>query len=155
MTAFVEWCQESALSDFMRGAKWPFPTVEVFHFVGVILVFGSMLVLNLRIFGRILKHEPVPQVAEGVAPLTAMGLAAQVVSGPVLFVTSALKFSASPPFKLKLLLLVAALTYHFGVHRRFAMNPATPISTLRISAAISGLSWIGVVLAGLAISLLG
>jgi len=155
MTAFVEWCQASALSDFMRSAKWPFPTVEIFHFVGVILVFGSMLVLNLRIFGRILRHAPIPQVAEGVAPLTAIGLAAQLVSGPVLFVTSALKFSASTPFKWKLLLLVAALIYHFGVHRRFAMDPETPMSKLRISAAVSALSWIGVVLAGLAISLLG
>jgi hypothetical protein len=155
MTAFVEWCQESALSDFMRSAKWPYPTIEVFHLVGVILVFGSMLVLNLRIFGRILRREPVPQVAEGLAPFTSIGLAAQVVSGPVLFVTSALKFSQSAPFKLKLLLLVAALTYHFGVHRRVAMDPETTTSTLRISAAISAVSWIGVVLAGFAIPLLG
>jgi hypothetical protein len=155
MTAFVEWCQETSLSDLMRSAKWPYPTVEIFHFVGVILVFGSMLVLNLRIFGRILRQEPVPQVAEGVAPFTSIGLAAQVVSGPVLFVASALKFSQSAPFKLKLLLLVAALAYHFGVHRRFAMNLETPMSILRISAAVSAVSWISVVLAGFAIPLLG
>ena len=154
MTGFLEWCQTNALSQFMRSAKWPYPTVEIFHIAGLVLVFGSMLVLNLRIFGRILREEPVPQVARGLAPLTWIGLAAQVVSGPVLFMTSAMKFSESTPFKLKLLLLMVALTYHFGVHRRFALDPEAPATMLRVSAAVSMLLWIGVVLAGFAIELL-
>ncbi len=54
--------------------------------------------------------------------------------------TSAMKFAESTPFKLKLLLLAVALTYHFGAHRRFAWTPETPTQTLRISAAASMLS---------------
>ena len=154
MTGFLQWCHDNALSEFMRSAKWPYPTVEIFHIAGLILVFGSILVLNLRIFGRILRQEPVPEVAAGLSPLTVTGIAAQAVSGPVLFMTSAMKFSESTPFKLKLLLLLVALTYHFGVHRRFALDPETPAQILRVSAAASMLLWIGVVLAGFAIELL-
>lgn len=154
MNGFIQWCQYNLLSQFMRSAKWPYPTVEVFHIAGLILVFGSILILNLRIFGRILRQEPVPQVAAGLSPVTLTGIAAQVVSGPVLFMTSAMKFSESTPFKLKLLLLAVALTYHFGVHRRFALDPETPAQILRVSAAASMLLWISVVLAGFAIELL-
>jgi len=154
MSEFLQWCHDNALSEFMRSAKWPFPTVEIFHIAGLILIFGSVLVLNLRIFGRILRQEPVPQVAAGLSPLTAVGLAAQVVSGPVLFMTSAMRFSESTPFRLKLLFLLVALTYHYGVHRRFALDPAVPAHTLRVSAVVSMLLWISVVLAGFAIELL-
>ena len=65
MNGFMEWCQSNAVSHFMRSAKWPYPSVEVLHIAGLILVFGSMLILNLRILGRILRQEPVPQVAAG------------------------------------------------------------------------------------------
>jgi len=154
MNGFIEWCQYNAVSHFMRSAKWPYPSVEVLHIAGLILVFGSMLILNLRIFGRILRQEPVPQVTASLSAITFTGVAAQLITGPVLFVTSALKFAESTPFKLKLLLLAVALTYHFGAHRRFALDPSTPTQTLRISAAASMLSWISVVLAGFAIELL-
>ena len=154
MNGFIGWCQYNALSQFMRSAKWPYPSVEVLHIAGLILVFGSMLILNLRIFGRILRQEPVPQVAAGLSPVTFTGIAAQFVTGPVLFMTSAMKFAESTPFKLQLLFLAVALTYHFGVHRRFALDPSTPAQTLRVSAAASMLLWISVVLAGFAIELL-
>lgn len=154
MNGFIEWCQYNALSQFMRSAKWPYPSVEVLHIAGLILVFGSMLILNLRIFGRILRQEPIPQVAAGLSPITFTGIAAQFVTGPALFMTSAMKFAESTPFKLKLLLLVVALTYHFGAHRRFALDPETPAQVLRVSATASMLSWTSVVLAGFAIELL-
>jgi len=154
MNGFIEWCQYNALSQFMRSAKWPYPSVEILHIAGLILVFGSMLILNLRIFGRILRQEPVSEIAAGLSPITAAGIAAQFVTGPILFMTSAMKFAESTPFKLKLLFLLVALTYHFGAHRRFALDPSTPAHTLRVSATASMLSWIGVVFAGFAIELL-
>jgi hypothetical protein len=58
MTGFLEWCQTNALSQLMNSAKWTFPAVEIFHIAGLVVIFGSMLVLNLRIFGRILRAEP-------------------------------------------------------------------------------------------------
>jgi hypothetical protein len=154
MNGFIEWCQYNALSQFMRSAKWPYPSVEVLHIAGLILVFGSMLILNLRIFGRILRQEPIPQVAAGLSPITFTGITAQFITGPILFMTSAMKFAESTPFKLKLLFLAVALTYHFGAHRRFALDQETPAQTLRVSATASMLSWISVVLAGFAIELL-
>src|SRR6202011_622598 len=50
MTGFLEWCQTNALSQLMNSAKWTFPAVEIFHIAGLVVIFGSMMVLNLRIF---------------------------------------------------------------------------------------------------------
>ncbi len=152
---FLTWCESIPLSRWILSAKWRYPTVEIFHIAGLVLVFGSILVLNLRIFGRVLRQQPVSEVAVGLAPLTLGGVTAQFISGPVLFMATAKHFYASIPFRVKLLLLAVALVYHFGVHRSLAQDCSTDARTLRTSAAASMLLWIGVVLAGLGIELLG
>ena len=151
---FVEWCQKSALSEAIRSQTWIFPSIEIVHITGLVLLFGSILVLNLRIFGFILKQEPVPQVAGDLARLTLAGLLIQIVSGPLLFVTSAVRFYDSGPFRVKLLLLVVALAYHFGVHRRAALATDSSTAMLKFSAMVAQALWFGVVLAGLGIELL-
>jgi hypothetical protein len=154
MTEFITWCQKSALSEAIRSQPWPYPTIEIFHLAGLILVFGSILVLNLRIFGRVLREEPVWEVAGGLARFTWIGLAVQAVSGPLMFMTSANRFYDSSAFRLKLLLLVVALVYHFGVHRRLAFSNGASTGILRTSATLSLALWGGTVLAGLAIELI-
>ncbi len=154
MTGFLQWCQDTALSQYVLSAKWQYPLVEIFHIAGLVLVFGSILVLNLRIFGRILQAQPVSYIAMSLSPITLFGLGAQFVSGPVLFMATAKHFYKSGPFRLKLLLLAVALVYHFGVHRSLALKTFTSTAALRISATVSMLLWSGVVLAGLAIELL-
>jgi hypothetical protein len=154
MTDFLTWCQNTALSQWVLSAKWQYPTVEIFHIAGLVLVFGSILILNLRIFGRILRQQPVYEIAEGLSPLTLFGVIAQFISGPVLFMATAKHFYESIPFRVKILLLAVALVYHFGAHRSLALDPSTPERTLKISAAASMAVWIGVVLSGLGIELL-
>ena len=155
MMDFLTWCEATPLSRWILSAKWQYPTVEIFHIAGLVLVFGSILILNLRIFGRILRQQRVSEVAAGLAPLTLAGIAAQFISGPVLFMATAKHFYASMPFRVKLLLLAVALVYHFGVHRSLAMDASIDQRTLKTSAAASMLLWISLVLAGLSIELLG
>jgi len=150
----IQWCQTSSAAQLIRTAKWIYPSIEIVHLAGLILVFGSMLVLNLRIFGRVLRSTPVEEVARGLAPITIVGLLLQLLSGPLLFVTSAVRFYQSVPFLIKIVLLIAALTYHFSVHRPLAFRSTNVTGQLRRSATVSMLSWTGVVLAGLAIELL-
>jgi hypothetical protein len=154
MTGFIEWCQTNALSQLMNSAKWPFPAVEIFHIAGLVLIFGSMLVLNLRIFGRMLRAQPVPQVARGLAPVTKFGLVGQIVSGPLLLMNAAMRLSENTSFRLKMLLLIIALSYHFAVHLPLALDSEGPAFRLRLSATVSMLLWISMTLAGFSIQLL-
>jgi hypothetical protein len=151
---FALWLEKSALAQTMRSAPWPFPTVEIFHLTGMILVFGSIFLLNSRIYGLMLRGQPIGEIARGLASTLYVGLGIQVLSGPLLFVTSARRFYQSGPFRLKVALLLCALFYHFAVHRKLAFQPTTPLGKLRLSAMLSMVLWAGVILAGLGIELL-
>ncbi len=150
--SFVQWCMHLKLAAAIRSVSWPYPTIEIVHICGFVTVFGTMMILNLRLFGAYLKDTPAAEIADDLAPWTLVGLAMQVVSGPLLFITSAEKFADSTPFQTKLVLLVIALIYHYGVHRN-ASRERGPLPA-KASALISMVLWIGVILAGLSIELL-
>jgi hypothetical protein len=154
MTAFAEWCQRTAVAAAIRNAPWPFPVIEIFHLAGMVLVFGTILVLNLRIFGLILRSEPVPQIARDLTPLMLVGVGVQLVSGSLMYLASAIKFAESSVFTAKMTLVIAAVAYHFLVHRRAALVKETRLIMLRLSAAVSMMLWGGVVLTGLDIGIL-
>ena len=152
--AWIQWLQTSGLGNLIRSGKWPYPSIEIVHLVGLILVFGSVLVVNLRIFGHVLRSTPVAEAARELAPVTRTGLGLQVLSGPLMFITSAVRFYGNVQFRVKLVLLFAALVYHFAVHRPLTFQAGAPIAKLRKSAAFSLVMWSAVVLAGLSIELL-
>lgn len=154
MTAFAEWCQHTAIATAIRSELWPFPVIEIFHIAGMVVVFGTMLVLNLRVFGLILRSEPVSQIAHDLTPFTLAGLGVQLVSGSLMFVASARKFTENAVFGIKIGLVVAAVTYHFAIHRKVALAEDAPEGQLRLSAAVSLVLWASVVLAGLDIGIL-
>jgi hypothetical protein len=154
MTAFAEWCQHTAIAEAIRSAPWPFPVIETFHIAGMVLVFGTILILNLRVFGLILHDELVSQIAQDLTPFTLAGLGVQLVSGSLMFITSAMKFTDNALFGIKIALVIAAVSYHFGIHRKVAIAKDTQEARLRLSAAVSLVLWASVVLVGLGIGVL-
>ena len=150
LASFAQWCQNLALAEAIRNRPWPFPTIEIFHLAGLVLVFGSIFVLNLRMFGFILKDTPAVRVAHSLAPWTLVGLGVQVLTGPLLFISAAMRFYGNGTFRMKLALIASALIYHFLVHRR-AVSARTVAA--RVSAAVSTLLWMSVFLAGMDIEL--
>jgi uncharacterized protein DUF6644 len=153
-TSFATWCQHTAIAEAIRSAPWPFPVIEIFHIAGMVVVFGTILILNLRVFGLILGSEPVSQIAQDLTPLTLTGLGVQLVSGSLMFMTSAMKFTENALFGIKIGLVIAAVVYHFAIHRRVAIANDTQSGRLRLSAAVSLVLWAGVVLVGLDIGVL-
>ncbi len=151
-TTFAQWCQSLALAQTIRNVVWAFPTIEIVHLAGLVVVFGSIFVLNLRMLGFILSDTPAAQVAKGLAPWTLVGLGIQIVTGPLLFVSGAVRFSENGPFRIKIVLIAAALVYHFAIHQR-AISASTIAA--RLSAAVSIMLWTSVFLAGMSIELLG
>jgi hypothetical protein len=154
MTDFAAWCQHTALAETIRSAPWRFPVIEIFHIAGMVLLFGTVFILNLRVFGLILRSEPVSQIAQDLTPLTLIGLGVQLVSGSLMFMVSAMKYTENALFGIKIGLVIAAVAYHFAIHRKAAIAKDTPAGRLRFSAATSLVLWASVVLAGLGIGVL-
>ena len=49
---FFEWCEASAVGEFIRTSLWLFPAIECVHLLGLVLLGGAVLLVDLRLFGR-------------------------------------------------------------------------------------------------------
>src|SRR5215467_13074995 len=113
---FFKCCDSTWLGETIRGSRIYFPIIETFHLLALTILFGAVLVLNLRLCRVIMKHQPVFQVAEDLSPWAFWSLVVILASGIMLFLSEAMKCYASGPFQVKMVFLFAALLFHFTVH---------------------------------------
>jgi hypothetical protein len=145
--------EASALGQAMRQWLYLYPAVETLHIVGIGLLFGSVVVLDLRILG-LSRSIPVRRLAGHVLPWTAGSFALIVPTGLAMFMAHASEFIGSPVFVLKMCLILAAgvnaAIFHSNVFRTASawdVNSAPPAAA-RVAAAVSIALWISVIACG-------
>ncbi len=148
-------CDHSALGHAIRNSAWLFPFVETLHLLALGLLGGTVLIVDFRLFGVVLRQEPVSRLARQVEPWMIGALAAMLVSGFLLFLSESLKLYASGAFRMKMVFLFLAIANAFTVRRRivFDDDPPSPV-TGRVAALVSIALWTGVGLCGRAIGFL-
>ena len=144
--------QESALGAAMRESLYLYPLVEIVHLVGIALLVGSIVSLDLRLMGVRLKLPAAP-TAQHLLPVTVAGFSLAVASGSLLFTTEAASLFFNPAFRLKLILIalggVNAALFHLGPWRRVAeWQHAPPPLAARLGGALSTVLWIGALSCG-------
>jgi hypothetical protein len=148
---FAEWCWNLPVSVAIRGAPWPFPALEILHIVGLILVFGTVLIVDLRLLGVLLRQEPAWRISADLMRWAWPGFGVQLLTGPLLFVANSRKFYDSPFFRCKLVLLVLAVAFHFTVVRR--VSASIDAGVARWAGGVSLVLWAAVILSGVSIEL--
>ena len=143
------------MSVAIRGAPWPFPVLETLHIVGLLLVFGTVLIVDLRLLGAVLRREPGWQVSGDLMRWAWPGFGVQILTGPLLFIANSRKFYDSPFFRSKLVLLVLAIAFHFIVVRRVSASVDAGVSPprARLAGGVSLALWAAVIVSGLSIEL--
>jgi hypothetical protein len=148
--------ERSWLSTAMRAGAWQFPAVEILHIAGSIVVFGSVLIVNLRLLGQVFTDVSVVAVSSDLRAWNRLGLSAQFLTGPLLLITEATRFYANTPFRAKVTLLLLAILFQITIHRRVIASETPPSRGLVALVAGTSLAlWLGVVLSGLSIELFG
>jgi hypothetical protein len=151
-----EWFEHSLLSAAMRAGAWQFPAVEILHIAGAILIFGSILIVNLRLLGQVFTSVPTVIISDDLRAWNRAGLLAQFVTGPLLLITEATRFYANTPFRAKAALLIVAMIFQATVHRRvIASKPEPNQRKTALVAVVSLTLWLGVIVSGLSIELFG
>jgi hypothetical protein len=152
---FAEWCWSLPLSVAIRSAPWPFPLLEIFHIAGLVLVFGTVLIVDLRLLGVVLRREPGWQVSGDLMRWAWLGFGVQLLTGPLLFIANSRKFYDSVFFCSKLVLLVLAIAFHFLVVRRVSESVDAGVSPFRgrLAGGVSLALWAAVIVSGLSIEL--
>ena len=63
LLSFFEWCDATALGEAVRNSLWLFPAIEAVHLLGLCVLGGSLLVVDLRLLGLGLKRQTIAELA--------------------------------------------------------------------------------------------
>lgn len=145
--------QASGLSEALRASAWLYPLVNTGHVVGIALLFGAIVPLDLRLIGAF-RAVPLKPLATTLVPMAITGLLLALSTGALLFATRPLDYVVEPLFGIKLALLAAAvlnaLWLRLDPHwRHLAAAPGAPHHRRwRLHGALSVLLWLAVITAG-------
>jgi len=140
-----EWCQELAVGEAIRNSLWLFPVIEAFHLVGLGVMGGAVLLVDLRLLGLGLKGHSVSQLAKGAEPWLLGSLGMMLASGIPLFLSEAIKCYYSTAFWVKMTSLLLVILFTFTVRRRVSLEAtSTPALEAKIAGLVSLALWAGV-----------
>jgi hypothetical protein len=157
LLSICQWVDSTRWSAILRQSNWAFPTLDTIHTLGIVLVAGAIMLVDLRLLGLGIASVPIPRLVARMVPATLWGFALMLASGALLFSSEAVKMYNSGPFRLKLVLLalagVNALLFHRTIYRDVAhWSPGCVPARGRLAGALSLLLWIGIIAAGRAIA---
>src|SRR5260370_7528464 len=119
--SFFTSCENSSLGDAIRGSRWLFPAIESFHLLGLAVIGGAVLVVNLRLLGFGMERQPVAQLWRDTRPWLLGSLTTMLVSGVLLFTSEATKLYYHEAFWVKMISLFLATLFTFTVLPRLAL----------------------------------
>jgi hypothetical protein len=127
---FFEWCENAELIVAMRSSLWLFPVIESLHLMGLALIGGAVLIVDLRLLGQGLRRQPVAILARDAERWLIGSLCVMLPTGFLLFMSSAVKCYYLPVFWVKMAALLIALVFTFSIRRRVAMAVDTNLNPL-------------------------
>ncbi|HEX3485147.1 MAG TPA: DUF6644 family protein [Micropepsaceae bacterium] len=151
----MAWLEGSALGHLMReSGVWTYAVVNLAHILGVALLFGSIVVLDLRLLG-VWRRVPLAELARPTAAIAGSGLALAAMTGPGLLATKATDYIGNPFLTIKLAAISLGLVNVIVLHRlpawKARANPDLELSYRRQLAIAGGTSlacWLTAISAG-------
>ena len=151
----MAWLEASALGHAMRDhGVWTYGVVNLLHILGVSALFGSVLVLDLRLLGA-WRQIPLVSVAGTTLPIARVGFVLAVMTGLGLLATKATEYVGNPFLLIKFPAIGVALVNALIIERLPAWKARAVRDAnererrqLVIVGAISLVSWLTAVSAG-------
>ena len=148
LSQLFAWISHSALGAWVVSSAYIWPTLESVHFVSLCVLFGSILVVDLRLIG-FFRNACAPLV--DVLSWIALGaFAVNLGTGVLFFFGNTYKYVGNAAFELKLLLILGAgINAWFYKARLSHIVQTEAVSVGTISAGtLSILFWTGVIVCG-------
>ena len=151
--SFFQWCQASALGTAIRDSLWLFPVIEAVHLLGLALMGGLVLLVDMRLMGLSMPRKPVAALAREIQPWLIGTLAVMLTTGLMLYSSEAMKLYYNGAFWMKMAFLASAILYTFTVRRAVLAADETRVGPVwgKLAALISIALWAGVGIGGRAI----
>src|SRR4249920_2388169 len=127
---FCRWLQYSAPLHAMRQSPWLFPVIATIHLMGLALIGGAVLVVDLRLLGLGLRAQPVAALARDAERWLFRGLLVMVSTGILLFMCFATKYYYLTFFWVKMAALLLVIGFTASVQRRVVMANEADVSPI-------------------------
>jgi hypothetical protein len=138
-------------ADFVTGMPeiWPISMLQdvyapfgALHLVGLGLMGGAVILLNLRLMGVGLTTEQPATLERNLRPWLIIGLAIVLGTGIIIGMLNSDKLYKSVPFFTKMVSLLAALIFSFGVTNAIAKAEGKTSTPILIASAVASLLWL-------------
>ena len=139
------------LPTLIRESNLIFPWIESFHVIAMSIVFGGIMIVDLRLLGLTSKTRPITVISREMLPWIWGAFALSVVTGLLLFSSSASRYLDNIPYRLKMLVLSCAglnmIFFHFVTWRDVQSwdRDVTPPAMVQFAGGLSILLWLGVI----------
>ncbi|HUN76090.1 MAG TPA: DUF6644 family protein [Steroidobacteraceae bacterium] len=154
LNQFFTSLEATSVATAIRESTWLFPTIETLHVLSIVLVVGTIMIVDLRLINVASRRRPVSDLMNEVLPWTWVAFASAVTTGSLLFSSSAMKYSHSAVFEFKMVMLLLAginmAIFHLGAYRKVHLwdrEAMTPTGA-RIAGGVSLAIWVSVVALG-------
>jgi hypothetical protein len=148
------WLQTTTVATAISENEIIFPWIESIHVLAIVLVVGTISIVDLRLLGVASLDRTVRRLMTDVLPYTWGAFAIAAATGSLMFSSNAVRYAHNFFFQGKLILLALAginmAVFHFagiGDVGRWDATGQTPIAA-KSAAAISLAVWIAVVAFG-------
>ena len=129
----------------IQSHPWAYPVLEIVHIVGIALLLGNLVALEVRVFGRG-AAIPLQAMARLSLSVAVVGFTIAAGSGLVMFASQPGELLANGAFTLKIGLIFAAGCNAAFFHSRGSLGRADNVA--RASLLLSTLLWLGVIACG-------
>lgn len=154
LDSVLRWLQSMAIPKAIAENEILFPWIESVHVLAIVIVVGSISIVDLRLLGMASLDRAVKRLMRDVLPLTWSAFAVAAITGSLLFSSDALNYGHNFFFRGKLILLCLAglnmaLFHLIGIRdiARWGAADQTPPAA-KIAGGASLFLWICVVAFG-------
>ncbi len=153
MQSVIQMLESTALHQYIQSQAWLWPTLEMFHFLGLCLLLGSLLIIDLSVIG--FARDISLRLVDKFIIATLIGFAINAITGTLFVVGDPARYFVNIAFRIKMLLIVIAglnaLYFTFRVRPKIkagANNFHDLSIDARLSTALSLTLWTSVIVLG-------
>ena len=155
MRSLLVWLQASPLGVLVRDSGvWTYAFLNLFHILGVSTLFGSILLLDLRLLG-VARYLSIAELSRYTVPISRVGFVLAAGTGAMMLSTNATEYVGNPflPIKFGAIamgLLNVAIVSRLTAWRAAGLRELTQAErrTLAIAGGTSLVSWLTAVVCG-------
>ena len=129
----------------LQTHAYAYPLLEVVHILGIALLLGNLVLLELRVWG-LAPELPVKPLAQATLWLVVCGFLLVAASGLLMFASQPLELIANRAFLLKVCLLMLAAANAAWFHSRGSLVKLDRLA--KVQTLLSACIWVAVVACG-------